>query len=325
MNNNALIELIRQQGMPRRNVGFSGQEGEMLNMLAMQPEEQMQPMNTIRTSSGEYITPGGGRSMQPAEFGQAPQPPQMRGSPVDVFGQGKGFMQPDGTIIGINAQGQRFSVNPAGTAAAGQAARDAELKRRMMMAQVKEQEMRAQGGGMSPSDQLAREKFEWEKAQGKPQDKAQVERIQTATDALDLIQQAKGIFDAGKATESLAGKARDIGLGMFGASTEGAQAAAQLKALGGALVAKMPKMTGPQSDKDVLLYREMAGQIADETVPIETRRAALSTVEQIQRKYAGIGPSSVSQPSNQDAEAVAWARSNPNDPRAARILSMHGM
>jgi hypothetical protein len=31
------------------------------------------------------------------------------------------------------------------------------------------------------------------------------------------------------------------------------------------------------------------------------------------------------QPSGRDAEAVAWARANPNDHRAAKILSLHGM
>jgi hypothetical protein len=165
---------------------------------------------------------------------------------------------------------------------------EAALQRRMAEAKVREQELKAQVGALSPADQLARDKFEWEKSQGKPQDKMQVERVQTANDALDIINQAKQIFSQGKATQSLLGKGYDVAAGAFGASTEGARAAAQLKALGGALVSKMPKMAGPQSDKDVLLYREMAGQIADDTIPLETRAAALSTVEALQRKYAGM-------------------------------------
>ncbi|MCZ2920747.1 hypothetical protein NYY59_19155, partial [Acinetobacter baumannii] len=39
--------------------------------------------------------------------------------------------------------------------------------------------------------------------------------------------------------------------------------------------------------KDVLLYREMAGQIGDPTIPVAQRRAALQTVRDLQRKYLG--------------------------------------
>lgn len=158
MDNNALIALIRQEAMRNqggRNLGFAGPEGGVLNMLAMQPDQQMQPMNTIRMSSGEYITPQGTRSMQPAEFSRAPQQ-QMQGSPVDVFGQGKGFMQPDGTIIGTNAQGQQFKVQPSGTNEANQRARDADMQRKRMEQQmrsgeldIRQKEAELRGGGVA--------------------------------------------------------------------------------------------------------------------------------------------------------------------------------
>jgi hypothetical protein len=74
--------------------------------------------------------------------------------------------------------------------------------------------------------------------------------------------------------------------GAFGHATKGAQAAAQLKALEGAIMMAQPRMEGPQSDKDVALYRQMAGAIGDSTIPIETRRAALQTVYQLHQKYA---------------------------------------
>ena len=48
-----------------------------------------------------------------------------------------------------------------------------------------------------------------------------------------------------------------------------------------------PRMEGPQSDKDVALYRQMAGQIGDSTIPIETRRAALNGIRQLHEKYTG--------------------------------------
>lgn len=91
-----------------------------------------------------------------------------------------------------------------------------------------------------------------------------------------------------KATGSYAGAVVDfLGKGI-GFSTEGAQATAQLKTLAGQLVALMPKMSGPQSDKDVQMYREMAGELADDTKPIETRLAALQSIKQLNNKYREI-------------------------------------
>jgi uncharacterized protein (UPF0147 family) len=110
--------------------------------------------------------------------------------------------------------------------------------------------------------------------------------IAEAKESISLINQAENLLD--KATASLTGTGVDVLAGAVGVSTEGAKAAAQLKAIQGALVAKMPKMSGPQSDKDVLLYREMAGQIGDSTLPVGTRKAALETIRQIQERYAKV-------------------------------------
>lgn len=102
-------------------------------------------------------------------------------------------------------------------------------------------------------------------------------------DVFSILDQARPLLDT--ATGSYAGAAADQVARAFGVSTEGAQSAAQLKTLQGALVSKMPKMSGPQSDKDVLLYREMAGQIGDPTIPADQRRAAMKTVEDLNHKY----------------------------------------
>lgn len=111
-------------------------------------------------------------------------------------------------------------------------------------------------------------------------------KVTEAKEAIALIDQADQLI--GKATGSFVGKGIDLAGRAVGLSTPGAEAAAQLKALEGALVAKMPKMSGPQSDKDVQLYRQMAGMIGDETVPAEQKRAALRTVREIQERYAGV-------------------------------------
>jgi hypothetical protein len=88
-------------------------------------------------------------------------------------------------------------------------------------------------------------------------------------------------------------------------STPGAQNAARLQALEGLLVSKMPKMSGPQSDKDVLLYRQMAGQVGDATIPPQTKMAALDTIEMLQRKYAGMPEMPGAQPSAPQGGAPA--------------------
>lgn len=115
-----------------------------------------------------------------------------------------------------------------------------------------------------------------------------------ATDAagvIDIIEMADGLLD--EATESLAGTALDAAGRLVGFSTDGAEAAAKLKTLEGALILKMPRMEGPQSDRDQALYRQMAAQIGDSTVPARIRRAAMETLKELNDKYqerpAGLG------------------------------------
>lgn len=109
--------------------------------------------------------------------------------------------------------------------------------------------------------------------------------IKDANEALALINTAKQIIP--KSTGSYFGAGLDQASRFVGHSTDGDKAAAQLKALEGALVSKMPKMSGPQSDKDVLLYKQMAGEIGDPAIPNERKMAALQVIEQIQQRHAG--------------------------------------
>jgi hypothetical protein len=111
-----------------------------------------------------------------------------------------------------------------------------------------------------------------------------------AGDALALIQQARELIP--KATSSAVGAGVDMALGAFGASTQSADNASKLRALEGALVAKMPKMSGPQSDKDVAMYRQMAGEIGNPMTPASRRMAALDEIERIQLRYSGAPASS---------------------------------
>jgi len=115
---------------------------------------------------------------------------------------------------------------------------------------------------------------------------ADVTKQKDAQDALTLLQQAAPLVRG--ATGSTIGAGLDWMAGAVGAAPKGAQNIAQLKAISGMLVAKMPKMSGPQSDKDVQLYREMAGNIGDPSVPTKLKEEAMKTIAEIQARYAGI-------------------------------------
>jgi len=92
-------------------------------------------------------------------------------------------------------------------------------------------------------------------------------------------------------TGSTVGNIYDTLAGGVGMNPSGAKEAETLKAIGGALVSKMPRMEGPQSDKDVMLYKEMAGRVGDPTVPRERRVAALEKVKELWGKYEKPAPS----------------------------------
>lgn len=110
-------------------------------------------------------------------------------------------------------------------------------------------------------------------------------RESQAAGALGIIGEAEKLID--KATGSYLGAAVDTGARAFGLSPASAQAAAQLRALEGALMMAQPRMEGPQSDKDVALYKQMAGQIGDATVPAGQKKAALEVVKKLHQRYAG--------------------------------------
>lgn len=109
-----------------------------------------------------------------------------------------------------------------------------------------------------------------------------------AGNALGIIQEARKLLDKG--TGSYVGAGVDQAARAVGMATGGAVATAQLKALEGALMMAQPRMEGPQSNLDVSLYRQMAAQIGDPTVPAEMKKAALDSVEALHRKYAPNAP-----------------------------------
>ena len=108
-----------------------------------------------------------------------------------------------------------------------------------------------------------------------------------ARNLMPLIGQAEKLIDG--ATGSYYGAAVDQGARLFGAATGGAQNIAQLRVLEGNIMMAQPRMEGPQSNMDVELYRQMAAQIGDPTVPNATKKAALKTLRTLYDKYDAAG------------------------------------
>jgi hypothetical protein len=133
-------------------------------------------------------------------------------------------------------------------------------------------------------------------------------RKRDSTDSLGLLGEASGL--AKTATGSQMGAAADATQAFFGGTNEGAKAASQLKIVGGYLTSKVPKMSGPQSDKDAALYREMAGSLGDATVPNEIKEANIAQMKALHQKYVGDNPElkegNTSQQDNPEA-GYAWA------------------
>ena len=104
-----------------------------------------------------------------------------------------------------------------------------------------------------------------------------------AQSVLNLMDGVEGLIDQahGSGLGNIVGGAQNF----FGISSDKNAADAKLNALSGALVSKQPKMSGPQSDKDVLLYKQMAGDLGNPTLPASVRKAAAETVREIQRTY----------------------------------------
>ena len=110
-------------------------------------------------------------------------------------------------------------------------------------------------------------------------------RQATMTGINSILDEAEKILVKGNPTASGMGRGVDAVTGFVGITPGGAAEADQLDAIGGALVAKMPRMEGPQSNYDVENYKIMAGNIGNRSLPVKRRLAALQAVRQLWAKY----------------------------------------
>lgn len=119
------------------------------------------------------------------------------------------------------------------------------------------------------------------------------------TRAIDILNQGP--------TASGFGSMADKTANFIGKSTKGADLASQLETLSGSLVQNVPRMEGPQSDKDVANYQLAAGRVGDRTIPISQRLAAAQEVVALQQKYAELNGLKIpgNQPGNAPGNAPA--------------------
>lgn len=92
-----------------------------------------------------------------------------------------------------------------------------------------------------------------------------------------------------RSTGSGIGAGVDVLAGKLGAGTKGAQAIAKLEVLSYPLLSNVPRFEGPQSDYDVQVYKQAAGDFGNASKPVATRLAALDAMITILKKYDKAG------------------------------------
>jgi len=123
-------------------------------------------------------------------------------------------------------------------------------------------------------------------------------------------------------TASGAGSLYDAAQGFFGESNKGADIASQLDTLSGWLTANVPRMEGPQSDKDVANYRIQAAAVGDRTKPVSQRLKAAEELQSLQNKYAalnGMTPTGAPGAPDKPAAPVATMRYNPKTGKLEKV------
>jgi len=109
-------------------------------------------------------------------------------------------------------------------------------------------------------------------------------KISDSKDVVETIAQVEKYLE--NASGSYLDTAQSFGKKLIGISDVETQANAALKVIAGKLVSNMPRMEGPQSDKDVQLYKDMAANIADTNIPANDKRIALEALKDLNAKYS---------------------------------------
>lgn len=148
---------------------------------------------------------------------------------------------------------------------------------------------------------------------------AAMKDVKTASKFLSIANQAESLLKQGP-TASGIGSLLDSGAAFFGQTTKGAELAQQLKGIGGWMVSNVPRMEGPQSNFDVANYQVMAGDVANDSLPIARRLSALQgikTMMEDQIKLAGT--------SMQGGQQAPSLKSAPTDADLRNTAMKYGM
>lgn len=260
------IKILEQEGqVPTGYVTSGGRAGSAVPLGGGAAPQQMPPAGTRQISdfkaTGENL--GDGSTL---DFSQLPQDEQA-------------------AFLRSLQTGGQVTLPPAGpvrTPTAGERAYDAE---------VGTQRARTE---LLPQQEAIKTSADAERARQEAAIKNDAEiaskdllRQRSANEALALIDQAERLIP--DSTGSMAGSLTDKGMGIFGESTKGAENIAALKTVAGQLVAKMPRMEGPQSNADVQMYKDMAGDLANPETPRGQRLAALQMIRALNEKYGDAG------------------------------------
>lgn len=191
----------------------------------------------------------------------------------------------------------------------------------------------SQAGGMQMYNPMAAKEMQKQRTQGKAKEDLSgvVQQLNNAYDSLD---QGGGIVSTEKgALANLAARAGSTGVGQAIGGAFGTQNQKQRETIEQTrplllnFIKEATGMSAQQmnSNAEMQLYLKAA---TDPKLSVEANRDALANLD----KMFGLGlakPSGAAKPAvpaanPQDAAAMQWARSNPNDPRSAQILQRLG-
>jgi hypothetical protein len=118
-------------------------------------------------------------------------------------------------------------------------------------------------------------------------EKVKIQNKQAGRDiALAISEITEAIKPGGlleKSTGSGIGRLYDVSAGFFGNAPAGAIAIGQLQPVADLALKMVPRFEGPQSDKDVLTYRQASGELANPNLPTEIRKRAAQAVLRIMK------------------------------------------
>jgi len=108
-----------------------------------------------------------------------------------------------------------------------------------------------------------------------------------------------------KSTGSTLGAGVDTVAAAIGKSTEGSKAISRLNVLSYGILSNIPRFEGPQSDIDVQMYKQAAGDFANKKAPVEDRLAALDALRSILQRYDKAGKNDWTFGAGQQGSAAA--------------------